>query len=238
MTLRITAAALVLSANALTAADVQGSVIIERKLTKRQVTAAAGLYQRASTVELGANANADPLAYERSHVAVYIESAASTGTPSASVPGLEIEQRDRRFVPDFLVIPAGASVSFPNFDPIFHNVFSLSKPKSFDLGNYPKGQTRKVTFAKPGIVYVNCHLHPNMAATIVVSPSAWVTTASADGEFRLPEVPPGRYTVVAWHKAAGFFRQTVEVKAATVTGLRFVIPIVDLPATNHTQAHR
>ena len=84
-----------------------------------------------------------------------------------------MEQQNRRFAPDLVVIPAGSSVSFPNFDPIFHNVFSLSKAKSFDLGNYSKGQTRMVTFPKPGIVAVYCHLHPNMAGTIVVTPNQW-----------------------------------------------------------------
>ena len=109
------------------------------------------------------------------------------------------------------MIQAGAKVSFPNLDPIFHNVFSLSGAKTFDLGNYPKGDTRMVIFPEPGIVYVNCHLHPNMTATIVVDAKQWNTKADRDGHFVLPDVPPGKYTVVAWHKAAGFFRQQVDV---------------------------
>ena len=98
-------------------------------------------------------------------------------------------------------------------DPIFHNVFSLSKAKSFDLGNYPKGNTRTVMFPKPGIVFVDCHLHPNMSAVIVVTPNRWSTKADASGRFMLPDLPPGTYTVVAWHKSAGFFRKTIEVTA-------------------------
>jgi plastocyanin len=239
---RITAAALVLFAGAITvrAADIQGSVVIERKLTKRQVTAGASLYQRGSTVELGANTAEDPLAYERSHVAVYLDGPLPAAvdrrvtnpvvtrvvTPVVT-PVVAMEQKDRRFVPDLLVVPAGATVSFPNFDPIFHNVFSLSKPKSFDLGNYPQGQTRTVAFSKPGIVYVNCHLHPNMAATIVITPSRWAATPDAEGQFRLPDVPAGRYTVVAWHKSAGFFRQTADVKEPAGARIQFVIPFVE-----------
>ncbi len=124
-----------------------------------------------------------------------------------------LNQQDRGFTPDLVVVPAGSTVSFPNLDPIFHNVFSLSKAKSFDLGNYPKDHTRTVTFSKPGIVIVGCHLHANMSAVIVVTPNRWSTTADAQGHFTLPAVPPGTYTIVAWHKSAGFFRKKIEVTA-------------------------
>ena len=107
-------------------------------------------------------------------------------------------QENRQFVPDMLVVPAGSTVSFPNQDPIFHNVFSLSKSKAFDLGNYPKGQTRVVTFAKPGIVLANCYLHPNMVAVIVVAPNQWYARAYKLGHFVLRDVPDGEYTIVAW----------------------------------------
>jgi plastocyanin len=244
-----------LGAATLSAADVQGTIVIERKLTKRNVTAPAGLYQRGAAVNLNADAGANPIDYERAHVVVYLEEVpdlarrtvktASSDSPSSAAgehAALEssvervmehvMEQRDRRFVPDLLVVPAGESVSFPNFDPIFHNVFSLSKPKSFDLGNYPKGQTRRVTFPSPGVVFVYCHLHSNMTAAIVVAPNRWSTIAEASGDFALHDVPPGKYTAVAWHKAAGFFRQTIEVTAEQGAHARFVIPFTDL-----TDAH-
>lgn len=136
-----------------------------------------------------------------------------------------MEQTGRRFVPDLVVIPAGSSVSFPNLDPIFHNVFSLSRAKTFDLGNYVKGDSRSVTFPKAGIVFVNCHLHPNMSAAIVVTPNAWNTIASKDGQYALRDLPPGSYTVVAWHKAAGFFRKTVTVTDSDDLKVDFFIPI-------------
>jgi plastocyanin len=204
------------------AAEIQGNVIVERKLTKRTVTPAAGLYQRGVAVDLGNDAAQDPLAYERTHVVIYLE-----GQPAASLQTkvATIEQRDRRFVPDLVVIPAGSSVVFPNFDPIFHNVFSLSKPKTFDLGNYPKGQSRTVAFAKPGPVFVYCHLHPNMSASVIVTPNQWSTIADASGRFALPDVPPGTYTIVAWHKTAGTFRQTVKVGENGFSGITFNIPL-------------
>ena len=136
-----------------------------------------------------------------------------------------MEQINRKFAPETLVIQAGSKVSFPNRDQIFHNVFSLSGAKAFDLGNYRQGDTRVVTFPEPGIVYVNCHLHSNMTAAIVVAPNKWYTKADREGHFVLPDLPPGNYTVVAWHKAAGFFRQQVHVGAGKNDSIEFLIPL-------------
>jgi plastocyanin len=208
----------------LAGADVHGTIIIERKLTRRNVTASAGMYQRGVAVALGADGEEDALAFERSHVAIYLEGApadADRGAVKAS-----IEQRDRRFAPDLVVIPAGSAVSFPNFDPIFHNVFSLSKVKSFDLGNYPDGQSRTVTFPAPGLVAVYCHLHSNMSATIVVAPNHWATKADGKGSFTLADVPAGTYKVVAWHKSAGTFRKTIVIGDKNDVDLSFTLPYV------------
>jgi len=226
---------LLLCAALLAGGDIHGTITIERKLTRRSVTPSAGMYQRGVSVELGADAGEDPLAFERSHVAVYIEAAPRSASSDATK--VSIEQRDRRFVPDLVVVPAGSTVSFPNFDPIFHNVFSLSRAKSFDLGNYPKGQTRLVTFAAPGIVAVYCHLHSNMAATIVVAPNRWATQADGNGAFALKDVPAGTYMVVAWHKTAGTFRKTVTVDGASPAEANFTLPYIEPPGANRV-AHK
>jgi plastocyanin len=219
-----------LSAGTLAAADVAGTVVIERKLTRRNVTAPAPAYQRGVAVPLESKPAEDPLAFERSHVVVYIDGAGlSSGSVSGPAEGrtAQIQQQDRQFSPDLVVVPVGSSVSFPNLDAIFHNIFSLSKARSFNLGNYPKGDTRTVTFPVPGVVYVYCHLHPNMSATIVVSPSRWCVRAGGDGHFVLPAVPPGQYTVVAWHKAVGFVRKTVTVAENGAPPLTFDIPLTE-----------
>lgn len=211
------------------AANIEGTVVIRRKLTKRRVTAPVPMYERGPAVEFGADEEEDPLAFERSRVAVYLEgqiAPQALNRAAAPKPVVAImEQANRRFSPEMLVVQAGSQVSFPNNDPIFHNVFSLSGARTFDLGNYPKGDTRFVTFPEPGIVYVNCHLHSNMTATIVVAPNRWNTTADRDGRFELRAVPPGKYTIVAWHKAAGFFRQTVVVTAGSDEHVEFLIPL-------------
>ncbi|MGH9647451.1 MAG: hypothetical protein ACRD4E_11605, partial [Bryobacteraceae bacterium] len=172
--------------------------------------------------------------YERSHVAVYLEGGPASVTSESATA--EMEQQNRRFAPDLVVIPAGSSVSFPNFDPIFHNVFSLSKAKSFDLGNYAKGQTRMVNFTKPGIVAVYCHLHPNMAGTIIVTPNQWGVRVDAAGHYTLANVLPGKYTVVAWHKTGGTFRKTIEVTASRDSVADFFVPLAQL-ASGESEDH-
>jgi plastocyanin len=204
----------------LRANEIEGTISIQRRLTKRKVTSSADVYQRGVAVELRSDKDQDPLAFERSHVVVYLEG----NLPSDKLTA-ELNQQDRRFSPDLVVIPAGSSVSFANLDPIFHNVFSLSNSKSFDLGNYPKGQSRTVTFPKPGVVFVDCHLHPNMSAVIVVTPNRWSTKVDPSGRFVLSGIRPGTYTIVAWHRAAGFFRKTVRVTETGITTVDFVIPL-------------
>jgi plastocyanin len=211
---------MLVSAPLLRANDVSGTIIIQHKLTKPRVTPAGDLYERGAAVPLGTDQQQNPLAYERTHVVIYLEGdSLSTGVTA------NLNQQDRRFTPDLVVVPAGSTVSFPNLDPIFHNVFSLSKAKSFDLGNYPKDHARSVTFPKPGIVFVGCHLHANMSAVVFVTPNRWSTTADPEGHFTLPAVPPGTYTIVAWHKSAGFFRKTIQVTAGQGATVEFVIPL-------------
>jgi plastocyanin len=202
------------------AADIDGMVTIQHKLTKHRVTASASSYERGVAVKLASDQADDPLTFERMRVVIYLE-----GELPSDPLTTTMEQKNRKFTPDTVVIPVGSTVSFPNLDPIFHNVFSLSKPKTFDLGNYPKDHTRTVTFPKPGIVFVDCHLHPNMAGVIVVTPNKWSAKADAAGRFVLAGVPPGSYKVVAWHRAAGFFRETVKVTENHPSVVQFVIPL-------------
>jgi plastocyanin len=229
------AAAVAMSSACLSAANITGTITVKERLTRPSVTAAVALYQRGPAVELGKDTETDPLAAERARVVIWLEGGGS-GPRANFVPiQASMEQENRRFEPDLVVIPVGGSVSFPNMDPIFHNVFSLSKPKSFDLGNYPKGDTRTVVFPKPGIVYVNCRLHPNMAGTVVVTPNQWFARAAAkDGQYEMKDVPPGNYTVVAWHKTTGFIRRQITVTEDHDAVVDFLVPI-DPNASSGTQ---
>jgi plastocyanin len=122
--------------------------------------------------------------------------------PTADRPGtFTITQKGKAFTPRVLAVPNGSSVSFPNEDPIFHNVFSLSAPQPFDLGLYRAGAAKTRTFTQPAVYYVFCNIHPQMVAFLVVAPSAWVATAAADGTWRL-DLPPGRYRITALSERA------------------------------------
>ena len=175
-----------------------------------------------------------------SGVVVWLEPVNGSAIPAPPGAAAKMVQKDKTFTPHVLPIRVGTSVDFPNFDPIFHNVFSLSKPKNFDLGNYSKGQTRMVVFLKPGIVAVYCHLHPNMAGTIVVTPNQWSVCVDTAGQYALANVPPGKYTVVAWHKTGGTFRKTIEVAEGRDSVADFFVPLAEIASgelDNHAALH-
>jgi plastocyanin len=111
-----------------------------------------------------------------------------------------ISQKDAQFTPDFLIIAVGQSVSMPNDDRIVHNVFSFSKPNEFDLGLYPKGEVKSVTFKHAGVVDMFCSIHSKMNATIVVAPSPWHARADVSGAFEISGVPAGRYRLRTWNR--------------------------------------
>jgi plastocyanin len=204
------------------AAEIRGKVEITRRLTKKRITLPVAAYQRGMATPLP-QAEQDIAETELRRVAVYLEPAADVLRPPAVTA--ELGQKNRRFLEETLVIPLGSTVSFPNLDPIFHNVFSLSRARSFDLGNYPKDETRKVAFPQPGVVQVFCHLHPNMSATIVVTPGPWGSVPGPDGAFRFEGVPAGEYTVVAWHRSAGYFRRKIRLSGDSRAEVKFMIPV-------------
>jgi len=112
-------------------------------------------------------------------------------------------------VPHVLAMRVGTVVDFPNNDTIFHNVFSLSKAKRFDLGRYAKGQSKSVLFDEPGIVRVFCEIHSHMNAFVLVFAHRFFAVTDDKGRYRIDDVPPGTYTLVAWYE--GSVRQTRSV---------------------------
>jgi plastocyanin len=115
-----------------------------------------------------------------------------------SAKHLTLEQRNREFLPHVMAISVGSTVSFPNFDALFHNVFSTSPSNPFDLGLYKAAEAREFTFQKEGIVRLGCNLHANMSAYIaVVAAPAYVVT-DAEGRFAFKHLPPGKYKLKAW----------------------------------------
>jgi plastocyanin len=113
-----------------------------------------------------------------------------------------LRQKNKTFTPRLLGVPVGSVVDFPNDDIIFHNVFSLSGPQPFDLGQYRSGQSQSRTFTLAGTYRVFCNIHPNMSALILVVPTPYVAITDADGRFVL-DLPPGRYRLTAVSERAG-----------------------------------
>ena len=111
-----------------------------------------------------------------------------------------VEQRGREFLPHVLAVPVGSTVQFPNFDTVFHNVFSTSPTASFDLGLYRGSEAREYTFAKEGILRLGCNLHANMSAYIAVVAAPHFVVTDETGKFTFKHLQPGKYRLKAWNE--------------------------------------
>jgi len=130
---------------------------------------------------------------------IYVESPMSGASAPTPADHPRLAQRGQAFEPRVVVVPVGGVVDFPNLDPIYHNVFSVSPPRRFDLGKYPRGQSRSIQFSKAGQVNVFCDIHSDMAGFVLVVPNAHWARPAADGGFALTGLSPGRCRVRAWH---------------------------------------
>jgi plastocyanin len=136
--------------------------------------------------------------------------------PTTTHKGVEIRQEGRQFSPRVAVVQSGTNVVFPNFDSVYHNVFSNTPRNTFDLGTYQAGdKPRSVTMTGPGVVEVFCNLHQKMSAKILVVPNALYTKVRPDGTFRLENVPSCARRLVAWSPETKPTAQRVEVTGAT-----------------------
>jgi plastocyanin len=207
------------------AGSLRGSVTLGPKLTARRMRFT--LYPDLSGAAPPGSRNAGE---EIKNVVLYLGSPAlnPTGQHPPAEP-FQMEQKNESFQPHILPIVKGSTVVFPNGDPIYHNVFSLSKTASFDLGRYPRGASRSVRFDEPGVVKVFCHIHSDMSAVILVLDNPYFTTPDADGGFQFPELPSGTYTITAWHERARPIRREVQIRSGRATTMDFAIPLEDAP---------
>ena len=130
---------------------------------------------------------------------VYLETAPRGAFEERPGPTVVLDQRNETFLPHVLAITTGTTVQFLNSDKTYHNVFSLSRPKRFDLGRYPTGRSKSVRFDRPGIVRVFCEIHSHMSAFILVFAHRHFAVTNPRGEYRIEGLPPGSYTVTVWH---------------------------------------
>ncbi len=124
-----------------------------------------------------------------------------------------LDQRGLQFHPRVLPVLIGTTVDFPNRDNLFHNVFSYSRTKPFDLGRYPTGELRSVVFDRPGVVRVYCDIHSDMSAAILVLQNPYFTRPDDNGLYSLKGVPAGTYTLVVWFDRDMLERRRVELQA-------------------------
>ena len=161
-------------------------------------------------------------ASELRHVVVYLRNAKpQTVTPMK----VAVRQHNESFTPRVVAVTVGSEVEFPNDDPIYHNVFSLSRAKNFNLGRYPRGDTRKVRFDKPGIVKVFCEIHSHMSATVMVLDHPWFAVPDEQGRFELPPVPAGVQSITAWHERLGDTTVRVRIESGQMATADFVLPV-------------
>ena len=133
---------------------------------------------RTSVTDLGMAAPHAPI--DRRSV-VYLDPAPRAAFDTREELRPRMDQRNETFVPHVLAIVAGTTVDFPNSDQTYHNVFSLSKTRSFDLGRYAVGRTKAVRFDRPGIVRVFCDIHSHMSAFILVFSHRYFSVVDDEG---------------------------------------------------------
>jgi plastocyanin len=138
------------------------------------------------------------VAKDLSTVVVYVDGLKVQAAPRT----VDVTMKDKAFEPRLVVIPVGSRVRFPNQDPIFHNVFSVSGDNRFDLGLYKESEGKSQPFGEPGVVKVYCNIHPQMSAIVLVRDNPFFTLATRDGHFRLEGIPAGTRQITAWHEKA------------------------------------
>ena len=155
---------------------------------------------------------------------VYLESAPRSAFDEREPSHVTMDQRNERFVPHVLAVIVGTIVDFPNSDRIYHNVFSLSRAKRFDLGRYAAGKSKGVRMDRPGVVRVFCDIHSHMNAFVLVFNHPFFDVTDVEGRFELPGLPAGTYTVVGWYEGEARVTRSVVVQPGGWAEIELVAP--------------
>ncbi len=156
-------------------------------------------------------------------IVAYLEPLGGAPVTPAPRAVAKVHQKDARFSPQFLAIAAGQSVAMPNDDAIYHNVFSYSTPNDFDLGLYPAGESRTVTFRHAGVVRTYCSIHESMSGTIFVAPTRYFAVLRPTGDFEIRDVAPGRYRLTTWCERLPAVTREIQVQPGKGTAVDLVI---------------
>jgi len=160
---------------------------------------------------------------------IYIDQPMPASATAAPLRAAITTQRDASFEPHVLPVAMGTTVRWPNEDDIYHNVYSTSDPKQFDLGFYKKEKVPELLFDQAGRVDVFCAIHTKMHCIILVVPNTYFATADAKGHFTIRNVPPGTYKVRAWHERLPSQTKEVVVPAEGDVTVDFKLGVGELP---------
>jgi plastocyanin len=155
---------------------------------------------------------------------VYLDTAPRGAFDEPEPTRAVMDQRNETFVPRLIAVTTGSVVDFPNSDRTYHNVFSLSRARRFDLGRYASGRSKSVRFDRPGVVRVFCDIHSHMSAFVVVFNHPFFRVTDGDGRYRLDAVPAGTYTVVGWYEGEARVQRSVTVPAGGTVELDLEVP--------------
>jgi len=133
------------------------------------------------------------------------------GTKVTPAKPLELDQKGMVFIPHVMAVVTGTAVRFLNSDSVAHNVFSPEG--KYNLGTWPQGQTRDHTFGKPGVYTQLCRVHPEMEAFVVVLDTPYFAVTDREGKYAIADVPPGKYTLVAWSEKLKGVKQEVAIES-------------------------
>ena len=180
---------------------------VSGKISAPEGAAQKKLRQKIKYAGPGSDAHKDP---DPSPAVVWLEGAPAVKMDPKTV---EVRQEGLELRPRVVAIPVGSSIKFPNGDNLFHNIFSYSKSKRFDLGRYPKGESKTETFDAKGQIDLRCEVHDWIRGYIHIFDHPYFAIAAPDGSYSIPNVPPGKYTLVAWKEFFDPVRQEIDVKA-------------------------
>lgn len=178
--------------------------------------------RRPAVADAGAGAPRVPTDLRRG--VVYLEQAPRGAFDDLDPPRAVMDQRNERFEPHLLAVTVGTMVDFPNSDRTYHNVFSLSRAKRFDLGRYAAGRSKAVRMDRPGVVRVFCDIHSHMNAFVLVFAHPFFDVTDVNGRYELRNVPSGTYTVVGWYEGEPRLTRSVTVSAGGWTDLDLPVP--------------
>ena len=182
----------------------RGSTFLLALLASAAPAAAGTVSGKVALIDKGGRRAAD-----LSDVIVYVDGPKAPSKPER----VTMAMKDKAFRPRVAAVSAGGVVDFPNEDPIFHNVFSVSGANRFDLDLYKRPKSGSWTFSAAGVARVYCNIHPQMSAVVLVRDNPYFTTAGADGSFTIEHVPAGRWRIKAWQERAPEASQEIVVGA-------------------------